>query len=273
MALPLALVLGQTPPNLSGSWKCDVEKSTWGTSNPPPDLTFKIRQQGQEMFMTQVVAGETEEFRFITDGRENVNHFSQGTLKSRMTWQGSVLAVESTLGDGEVTLSDRLTLSAGGNTLRINRRMKAPDGESDWVLILEKEAEAKPNLSGAWKVNTAKSDFGTAPAPTSMISKIDHRDPVLKISNVTVRERGERTYDLAFATDGAETSNVVDGTEFKTRCKWDGAALLMESRSGPGDRTGKDTWTLSEDGKVLTLVRIWSGPQGEITQKLVHERQ
>jgi hypothetical protein len=32
-------------------------------------------------------------------------------------------------------------------------------------------------------------------------------------------------------------------------------------------------WTLSEDGKTLTVTRVISGPQGEMTIKVVQEKQ
>jgi hypothetical protein len=190
-----------------------------------------------------------------------------------LTWEGNVLVVETRLGDGEVTLSDRLTLSPDGNTIRMTRKMKGPDGEGDRELILEKQGAAKPNFSGTWKVIIARSDFGAVPAPASMISKIDHQDPALKISTVTTGSQGERSYDLTFTTGGAETSNTAGNMVYKTTCRWEDGALLMDSRADEGDLIGKDKWTLSEDGKTLTLLRVWSGSQGETTQRLVHEKQ
>lgn len=137
--LALSIAVAQTPPDLSGSWKCNIEKSDWGASSPPPDLTLKIKHKEPEMVTAQIIGGQTEEFRFVTDGRENVNNFSQGTLKTRMKWEKGVLAMESKLGEGEVTLSDRLALSSDGKTIRMTRHMKGPDGETDWALVLEKQ--------------------------------------------------------------------------------------------------------------------------------------
>jgi hypothetical protein len=273
LAVSLSIAQGQTPPDFTGTWKCNIEKSSWGTSTPPPDVTLIFRHKDPEMAVTQIVAEVTEEFRFITDGRENINNLSQGPLKSRMKWQGSVLSLESVVGDGEVTMSDRLALSPDGNTIRMTRHIKSGEGENDWVMLFEKQAAPKPNLSGTWKVIVAKSDFGGAPAPSSMVSKIDHKEPALKFYTVTVGAEGERTYDLTFATDGSETSNPVGNLVFKTKCKWEGDALLMESKASEGDLTGRDKWTLSEDVKTLTLGRVWSGSQGDVTQKLVHEKQ
>ena len=42
-------------------------------------------------------------------------------------------------------------------------------------------AQAKPNFTGTWKVNVAKSDFGAMPAPDSRTDKITHEDTDLKV--------------------------------------------------------------------------------------------
>jgi hypothetical protein len=136
-------------------------------------------------------------------------------------------------------------------------------------------AAAPPNFSGAWKANIAKSDFGPMPAPTSASSKIDHKDPSLKLVATQVGEQGERTFEMNLSTDGAETTNQVGPLTMKCKAKWEGAALLVESKATTdnGDLTINDRWTLSEDGKTLTVTRTFSGPQGEMTIKVVQEKQ
>src|SRR5262245_60884002 len=42
-------------------------------------------------------------------------------------------------------------------------------------------AQAKPNFSGSWKMDTARSDFGPVPAPVPMDRKITHAEPSLTI--------------------------------------------------------------------------------------------
>jgi hypothetical protein len=136
-------------------------------------------------------------------------------------------------------------------------------------------AAAPPNFSGNWKANIAKSDFGPMPAPTSASSKIDHKEPSLKVFATQVGEQGESTFEMNLSTDGAETTNQIGPLAFKCKAKWDGAALLVESKAATdsGDLTLNDKWTLSEDGKTLTVTRIVSGPQGEMTIKVVQEKQ
>ncbi|MCL5743643.1 MAG: hypothetical protein M1541_06915, partial [Acidobacteria bacterium] len=43
--------------------------------------------------------------------------------------------------------------------------------------LLAARVEAKPNLSGTWKLNVTKSDFGPLPAPSARTDKIEHSDP------------------------------------------------------------------------------------------------
>jgi hypothetical protein len=134
---------------------------------------------------------------------------------------------------------------------------------------------APPNFSGTWKVNISKSNFDPMPAPSSMVTKIQHAEPSLKMSTTFSGEQGERTFDRTLTTDGAESTNQFGSMVIKSKCRWEGGALLIDSTasSDRGEFTVKEKWTLSEDGRTLTLVRIWSGPQGEMTQTMVHERQ
>lgn len=137
------------------------------------------------------------------------------------------------------------------------------------------QAQSKPNFSGTWKVNNAKSDFGPMPAPQSSTSKIDHKEPSLKIATTWVGDQGELTFESAYTTDGKESTNSFRNMEFKSKATWEGSTLLIASKGSAdsGEFTMKDKWSLSEDGKTFTVVRAFSGPMGEATQTLIHEKQ
>jgi hypothetical protein len=136
-------------------------------------------------------------------------------------------------------------------------------------------AAAPPNLSGTWKANLAKSDFGGMPAPSSMVTKIDHKEPSIKSSTTFSGDQGEMTFDRTLSTDGTETEYQFGPFAMKSKAKWDGAALAIESKgSGDnGDFTMKEKWVLSEDAKALTVNSTWSGPQGDMTHRVVYEKQ
>jgi hypothetical protein len=136
-------------------------------------------------------------------------------------------------------------------------------------------AAAPPNFSGDWKANLAKSDFGPMPAPIRASSKIDHQDPHLKLVGTEVREEGERTFEMNISTDGAETTNQIGPLTLTTKAKWEGSALLVDSKASTdnGELVIKDQWSLSEDGKTLTVIRSISGPRGDFTVKVVQDKQ
>ncbi len=136
-------------------------------------------------------------------------------------------------------------------------------------------AQAKPNFSGTWKVNVAKSDFGAIPAPDSRTDKIVHEDPDLKDTMTQSGQMGEVTAELKYSTDGKETTNAIRGNEVKSTAKWDGDELTIAGKGSfnGSDVTLNDRWSLSADGKTLTIVRHVAGAMGETDQKIVLEKQ
>lgn len=148
-----------------------------------------------------------------------------------------------------------------------------------WIVIaallcsLIAAAQSKPDFSGTWKADLSKSNFGPMPAPQSATLKVEHKEPSFKLVSTTVGDSGERTYEVTFTTDGKECTNFIGNTEVKSVLKWEGETLLMEHKTVGGEVVVKDRWTLSDGGQVLTLVRHWSGSQGELTQTLVHQKQ
>ena len=137
------------------------------------------------------------------------------------------------------------------------------------------QAQAKPNFSGAWKLNTAKSDFGAMPAPDSRTDIITHEDPDLKDSYTQSGQMGELTAEMKYSTDGKETTNSVRGNQIKTTAKWDGDELAIAGKTqfNGADVTLSDRWSLSADGKTLTIQRHVNSPLGETNQKIVLEKQ
>ena len=136
-------------------------------------------------------------------------------------------------------------------------------------------AQAKSDFTGDWKVNASKSDFGQMPTPDRLDMKIVHNDPELKVATTFAGEFGEFTLDLAYTTDGKECVNTSPMGETKSVVTWDGDILAIESKmSTPnGDMTMGDRWSLSEDGKTLTMKRHFTGGFGEGDQTMVMDKQ
>jgi hypothetical protein len=134
---------------------------------------------------------------------------------------------------------------------------------------------AKPNFSGDWKLNVSKSSFGQMPAPSSMTNKITHEDPKLTRHVKQSGERGDMEFDSNYTTDGKECSNDMFGNPVKSTLKWEGDTLRIAAKGkfGDNDFSIEDKWTLSDDGKTLTIVRLFKSSMGEGEQKLVLEKQ
>jgi hypothetical protein len=135
--------------------------------------------------------------------------------------------------------------------------------------------DAKPNFSGTWKLNAAKSDFGPMPPPDSRTDTVDHKDPVIKESVAMSTGQGDMSWDLAYTTDGKESKGSIMGSDITTTAHWEGTTLIVDSKAnfGGSDMTLHGTVVLSDDGKTLTRAVHISGPMGEGDQKLIFEKQ
>jgi hypothetical protein len=134
---------------------------------------------------------------------------------------------------------------------------------------------AEPNLSGEWKLNLAKSDYGKFPTPISVTRKIDHTGSKLVFSTTQKGTQGDVTSKLAYTTDGSESVNEVGGGQSKGTAQWVGGMLIVESSREFQGATlkQKEIWRLSPDGKVLTIDSHVSIPNGEFDVKQVFDKQ
>lgn len=132
-------------------------------------------------------------------------------------------------------------------------------------------ASDKPDYSGHWVIDLVKSDFGMMPPPSKMERDIEHKDPAMSIKSIQVGERGEMKNESNYTTDGKEATIKMRNREAKVKAKWDGNKLKVNSKSefNGNEFTQEETWTLSEDGKTLTIDNAIKAPQGEFTTKSV----
>jgi hypothetical protein len=138
------------------------------------------------------------------------------------------------------------------------------------------QVQAKTDYSGTWKANLTKSDFGAIPAPDSQTDVIAHKDPDMKVSVTSSGQMGDMNYDLSYTTDGKECTNDR-GDMFKSTstAKWEDDKLVIDTKGNFNgtDFTSKEHWTLSDDGKTLTVDRHINSAMGEFDQKILFEKQ
>ena len=137
-------------------------------------------------------------------------------------------------------------------------------------------ALAKPNFTGDWKLNASKSTFGEMPAPDSMSYKITHDDPKLTTASKQSSQMGDFEMNATYTTDGKECTNQgFQCSTTKSVVKWDGDTLAIDTKGQFGDNefTMTQKWTLSADGKTLTVLQTFKSAMGEGEQKLIFDKQ
>lgn len=113
----------QGPPNLSGTWVLQPDKSNFGPLPAPTRRTDVIEHQEPRLTVKRTGSGPQGDFSaelvFAVDGKPHQNSVNGNELSSTLQWEGQVLVMMSTAQtpNGEVTLTDRWSLSADGKTL------------------------------------------------------------------------------------------------------------------------------------------------------------
>jgi hypothetical protein len=75
----------------------------------------------------------------------------------------------------------------------------------------------RPDFSGVWKLDAARSDFGPVPGPSEATHVIHHEEPRLRLTTDSAGFMGERHTELELLTDGSEQTHTVDGNPRVTR--------------------------------------------------------
>jgi hypothetical protein len=140
----------------------------------------------------------------------------------------------------------------------------------------------KPDLTGTWTLDLAKSDYDQIPPPDDETLVFSHNGPTYSIATTSDNERGKEVYTLPFTTDGIEMptpkgtfSDTATLQYLSTKGEWKGASLVLTQKiiyqSGAGSL--KSTFTLSPDGKTLTRMMHISVDQGDFDTTSVYEKQ
>ncbi len=129
---------------------------------------------------------------------------------------------------------------------------------------------AAPDFSGSWMLNVGKSQYGQFPAPEVMMRTVKMDGTSMTMSTYQKGAQGEVTSEWKYTTDGKPSTN---GTSTGSAA-WYGDTLVIESaREAQGARlTQRDVWSLSADGKTLTVNTKVKLPNGEFDVKQVFEK-
>lgn len=171
-------------------------------------------------------------------------------------------------------------------------------------------SQAKPaDFSGTWNLDIAKSKLDDRMRVEAMTLTVAQTDKELKVTTETKRMApptdvpaggpggpggpggsrgpgrgfGGGDSTIAYSLEGKETVVEIDGPNGKMPVKYKGAiaagtATLSSSRSFTGPMgevtmTVKDVWTVSPDGKTLTVVREQASPRGSVSSTMVFAKK
>ncbi len=166
------------------------------------------------------------------------------------------------------------------------------------LLTMSAFAQAKPtDFSGTWTLDLAKSQLGERARVEAMTLTVAQTAKDLTVATETKRpgppadaaqpatpgrgmgRGGFGDGSVVYSLEGKETIVEIDGPNGKMPIKYKaaleaGKANLSSSRSFTGPMgeitsTTKDVWSLSPDGKTLTVVREQSSPRGASTSTMV----
>lgn len=137
-----------------------------------------------------------------------------------------------------------------------------------------------PDLSGTWRLNVQKSNWGKHPKPSSGKVVIEHHEPQLKYTGtISVNDGGETAVgNTNFSFDGA-----IDGKEYPV-AGTDGplkmsirrvspASTISELKSNDGTVLETAKTTISPDGKRMTREMKAVAPGGDVSWMEIYDRQ
>jgi hypothetical protein len=299
---------------LNGTWKLNQSKSNFGQFPGPKEETDVITVQGSD-FKQQVSSvgqnGAQSYTRACTmDGKETTlapddprAHLGAITLsKIQCAWQGNSLVFIETANLRGSDLMDRLTFSVSddGKTMTIDSHITSATMNGDRKLVYDAADTAAgvggamtatpgaaamihagggdaPNLTGTWKLDVAKSDFGQTPPPTSQTDTIEDNEPSIKIvEDQKGGMMGDMSFTMTLSSDGKETTSTgMGGTPVTSTAHWERSTLVVNSTTSfqGSDVKIKDSYTLSPDGKTLTEVAHLETGMGNFDSTRVFEKQ
>ncbi|HEX8160998.1 MAG TPA: hypothetical protein VF538_03945 [Pyrinomonadaceae bacterium] len=149
-------------------------------------------------------------------------------------------------------------------------------------------AAAKPNFAGTWVLDAAKSEGVGGPqggpaAEETMTIKQD--GDKLTVERKIKGQQGERTQNDTYTADGKETDFTMqmrgNETKGKRTAKWSADGNMLEvndkasfdTPNGAMTMESQNKWSLSADGKTLTIEGTRTTPRGAQKIKRVYTKQ
>lgn len=144
------------------------------------------------------------------------------------------------------------------------------------AVLLTALAFAEPNLTGTWKLDAARSNFGELPLPAKLVSKIEHKGSALRVSTEQTGGMAPGRAEYRYDTSGKETVNKLRSNELRSVLRWEGETLHFTHRleyQGSEKVEMHDEWRVAAGGAELTQIRRVKTPNGDLETITVLVRQ
>jgi len=143
LVLLLIVPLSAADPDYSGIWKLNEAHSDLRSMSEPTAETLRIEQSGVKMHCTALPAGggAPVSWDYKTDQSDAKYKIGDTSRNSRLKWEGNALLVNTLVNsrDRSYTVMDRWKMSKDGKTLTIRRQIESLSGESEALLVYEKQ--------------------------------------------------------------------------------------------------------------------------------------
>lgn len=174
------------------------------------------------------------------------------------------------------------------------------------ALLFASLAQAKPDFSGTWILDKAKSDSPKSGGRSSRGNDAKTADPNGSAAAGSIEDTaegaevklvieqtgdslkvtrsvgsGEQSRSSTFTLDlsGKEIADEGQrGGKFSSKSNWEGESLVLTSTRTRKNRDkeikieSKQVWSLSADAKILTIAVVRKGPRGEKSHKSVYAK-
>jgi hypothetical protein len=131
-------------PDMSGTWNIDAPKSDFGQGPAPDDLQLKVRVEAADFYVTQSGGGQPDQdLHFNSEGKEITNDVPGAKIKGAYHWEGPVLVGELKIAtdDGnDMTFKDRISYSADGKVMTLDRAVSGPMGDGKMKIVMNKKS-------------------------------------------------------------------------------------------------------------------------------------
>jgi hypothetical protein len=142
---------------------------------------------------------------------------------------------------------------------------------------------AQPNFSGSWALNESKSTLGDGPRMSVSSMTVNQEEGLMSIDLVRPSfEGGDVSSSEKYTLDGKESVNqgMMDSS-VKTITTWSedkkeltfAKTILFEMNGESMEFKITDVWSISDDGKTLTVKSAMSSQMGDTNLVLVYDKK